>query len=194
MIKKLIIAPVLAVSIIGIMPIGASAEWKKDSNKNYSWVEKGVKAKGWKYINNSWYNFRTDGVMQTGWLKDGEDWYYLWSDGTMAHDTWFTNGAFWYYFDSTGKMLSDSVVVKDRGYDVSKPTFIISKDLDNKDVTNTTTADSKTSATTGTVDNTATTTTTENKASATTATVENTASTAITTDKTSSTSTNTVVK
>ena len=137
--KKVIITSLLVVSIIGVMTTGASAEWKKDSKQNYSWVEKGIKAQGWKYIDNNWYNFREDGVMQTGWIKDGNDWYYLWSDGSMAYNTWLSNGDLWYYFDSTGKMLSDSVAVKNREYDLSKPAFIISKDLDNKVSTTTTT-------------------------------------------------------
>ena len=132
MVKKLIITSLLAVSIIGVMPIGASAEWKKDSKQNYTWVENGVNAKGWKVIDHNWYNFSNDGIMQTGWIKYGESWYYLWSNGTMAHDTWFTNGAFWYYFDSTGKMLQDSVISGNREYDMSQPAFIISKDSDNK--------------------------------------------------------------
>ncbi|BCZ49041.1 hypothetical protein psyc5s11_51080 [Clostridium gelidum] len=137
--RKLIITSLLAVSIIGIMPIGASAEWIKDSKQSYTWVENGVKAQGWKVIDHDWYNFRNDGIMQTGWIKYGESWYYLWSNGTMAHDTWFSNGAFWYYFDSTGKMLTDSATVGNREYDLSTPTFIISNDLGNKVSTTTTT-------------------------------------------------------
>jgi hypothetical protein len=146
--RKLIITSLLAVSIIGIMPIGASAEWKKDSEQRYTWDDNGVKAQGWKVIDHNWYNFRNDGIMQTGWIKYGESWYYLWSDGTMAHDTWFTNGAFWYYFDSTGKMSTDSVDVGNRAYDVSQPAFIISKDSDNKANASTNTVENKVSTTT----------------------------------------------
>ena len=48
MIKKLIISSLVMISTIGITPVAASAAWKEDSHKNYSWIENGVKAKGWK--------------------------------------------------------------------------------------------------------------------------------------------------
>ena len=150
MIKKLIIAPLLAASIIGIMPIGASAEWKKDSQQNYSWVENGQNAKGWKFIDSDWYNFSNDGVMQKGWLRDNGSWYYLWSNGSMAYNTWLSNGDFWYYLDSTGKMVSDSIVVRNREYDF-QPAFIISNDpkaIDTTSVTSTTQASVSVTSTT----------------------------------------------
>jgi glucan-binding YG repeat protein len=126
MVKRMILSLVLAVSLVGVMSVGVSAKWKEDANKNRSWIEKGVIAKGWKQINEKWYNFRSDGVMQTGWLMDNGNWYYFWSDGTMAHDTWLTNGGFWYYFDKDGKMVTKSIVVRDREYDFTEPAIIIS--------------------------------------------------------------------
>lgn len=141
-IKRLAITSLLAVSIVAILPIGASAEWKKDSQKNYYWLENGVKAKGWKLINGSWYNFTNDGKMQVSWIEDNGNWYYLWSNGTMAYDSWLQKPYGWYYFDSTGKMVYDSTTIGKRGYDFTKPAFIISKDLEN--TTNSTTSASVT--------------------------------------------------
>lgn len=129
MVKRIIVSLVLAVSLVGVMSVGASAKWKEDSNKNRSWVENGVMAKGWKQIGRKWYNFRSDGVMKTGWMKDNGNWYYLWSDGTMACDSWLTNGGFWYYFDKDGKMVTDSVIIRNRDYDFTGPAIIISKNV-----------------------------------------------------------------
>ena len=129
-IKRLAITSLLVISIISIMPVGASAEWKKDSQKNCYWVENGVKAKGWKFINGSWYDFRDDGMMQVSWVSDNGNWYYLWSNGTMAYNTWLKKDYGWYYFDPTGKMVYDSTNIGKREYDFTQPAFIISKDLD----------------------------------------------------------------
>lgn len=137
--KKVVVASLLAMSMFAVMPVGASAEWKKDSKQNYYWIEKGVKAKGWKLINGNWYNFRNDGVMQVSWVEDNGNWYYLWANGAMAQDCWLNKAGGWYYFDSTGKMVYDSTVVGKRSYDFTQPELILSKDLDNKTTEETTT-------------------------------------------------------
>ena len=143
MIKKLIMSSLIAISVIGIMPVAASAKWKEDAYKNRSWVEKGVVAKDWKKIDGYWYNFGNNGIMKTGWMMDNGSWYYLWSNGTMAYNTWLTNGGFWYYFDEGGKMVEDSVVVENKEYDFKAPAIIVSKELDDKSKTNTTTSNNK---------------------------------------------------
>jgi len=135
MIKKLIITSLLAISVMGVMPVGASAEWKQDTEKNYNWMENGVKAQGWKFIDGEWYNFRNDGVMQVSWVQDKGNWYYLWSNGSMAHDTWLQNSGSWYYFESTGKMAYTKTTIGDREYDFDQSTFIISNDLNGETTT-----------------------------------------------------------
>ena len=131
-IKKLMVTSLLVMSVMAVMPVGASAEWKKDSEQRYTWVENGAKATGWKMINGNWYNFRHDGVMQVSWVMDNGNWYYLWSDGSMATNTWLNDGGSWFYFDSTGKMVSDSTTIGKRNYDFNLPAFIISNDLGDK--------------------------------------------------------------
>ena len=141
MIKKLIISSLVAISVVGIIPVAASATWKDDASKNRSWVEKGIVAKGWKKIDGEWYSFDNDGRMRTGWMMDNGSWYYLWSNGTMAYNSWLTNGNFWYYLDANGKMISDSVAIENRKYDFTETAIIVSQDVDTSvDKTNTITS------------------------------------------------------
>lgn len=135
MIRRVILSLLLAVSAIGTMSIGASAEWKQDKYQNWTWKEKGVEAKGWKQINGLWYNFGTDGIMKTDWMEDNGEWYYFWSDGSMAYDTWVWNGGFWYFFDENGKMVSDSAIVENRKYDFTAPAIIVSDELNSTSTT-----------------------------------------------------------
>lgn len=130
--KKLVVTSLLTMSIIGMTSVGASAEWKQDSQQNYSWTENGVKAQGWKFISNNWYHFRNDGAMEVSWVQDNGNWYYLWSNGSMASNTWLNRAGGWYYFDSTGKMVYDSTIIGAREYNFKAPAFIFSNDLANK--------------------------------------------------------------
>ncbi|WP_160683740.1 phage tail protein [Clostridium sp. C2-6-12] len=127
--KKLAVVSLIAVSAMGVMPVGASAEWKQDSQNTYYWTEDGVNARGWKNIGNEWYYFSNDGKMQVSWVQTNGNWYYLWSNGMMAHDTWVNSAGGWYYFDSTGKMISDTTNIGKREYDFRAPAIIISNDL-----------------------------------------------------------------
>lgn len=45
MVKRLIISSLLAISVIGIIPVAASATWKQDKYKHSYWVENGIKSK-----------------------------------------------------------------------------------------------------------------------------------------------------
>jgi glucan-binding YG repeat protein len=127
MIKRLVLSLLMVVSVMGITSVGASAEWKQDKYKNWTWVEKGVQAKGWKYIDNNWYNFGNNGTMVKGWMEDNGSWYYFWSNGTMANKCWLWNGGFWYYFDAEGKLVLDSTTVESRKYDFTAPAIITSE-------------------------------------------------------------------
>lgn len=142
MVKKLILSSLLVVSVIGVMPTAASAAWKQDKNKNYNWVENGIKSKGWKQINGDWYYFKEDGSMTTQWLEYNGDWYYFWTNGMMASNSWLKNNGMWYYFDGSGKMIDKKIDIGDKMYDFTAPAIIVSKDENGKEVaTNNTTND-----------------------------------------------------
>ncbi|SFC57937.1 phage tail protein [Clostridium uliginosum] len=139
MIKKLITSLLIAISIIGITPIAASATWKQNSNNTWSWEENGTYIKGWKQIDGEWYNFGNNGIMQTSWMGENGVWYYCWSNGMMAHNSWLTNGGYWYYFDEGGKMVMDKITVDNTIYDFTSPTIITSKSVDSLPVISTST-------------------------------------------------------
>ncbi|WP_026889129.1 N-acetylmuramoyl-L-alanine amidase family protein [Clostridium beijerinckii] len=100
--KKLVACAVAALTIATLSPIGASAEWKQDSNGWWN-TEGSSYSTGWRAINGSWYYFNTDGYMKTGWVNDGGTWYYLQSSGAMKTG-WANDGGTWYYLQSSGAM------------------------------------------------------------------------------------------
>ncbi|NSB13947.1 phage tail protein [Clostridium beijerinckii] len=129
MVKRLIISSLLAISVIGIIPVSASATWKQDKYKHSYWVENGVKAKGWKEINGDWYYFKEDGSITNQWMEYNGNWYYFWTNGVMASNSWLKNNGMWYYFDGSGKLVQDSIIIGDKKYDFTTLTFIFSKYL-----------------------------------------------------------------
>ncbi|MDR3597885.1 cell wall-binding protein [Clostridium sp.] len=82
---KLIVSLLVVASVLSLNQIGASAQWRQDSNgwwnsEGNSWSE------GWECIDGEWYYFDNNGYMKTGWLNDGGKWYYLYNSGAMAKD------------------------------------------------------------------------------------------------------------
>ncbi|OVE69800.1 cell wall-binding protein [Clostridium diolis] len=100
--RKLVACAVAALTIATISPIGASAEWKQDSNGWWN-TEGSSYSTGWRAINGSWYYFDSIGYMKTGWVNDGGTWYYLQSSGEMRTG-WVNDGGTWYYLQSSGAM------------------------------------------------------------------------------------------
>ncbi len=103
MVKKLISSLLIAASVIAILPIGASAEWKEDS-AGWWYADGNSYYTGWKQIDGTWYYFGKDGYMRRGWMQDGKWRYYLQDNGSMA------TGAIWikgkeYDFDSSGRWI-----------------------------------------------------------------------------------------
>ena len=84
--RKIIAMVSVVASIFAIAPMGASAEWKKDSN-GWWYTEGSSWSVGWKDINGEWYYFDKNGYMKTGWVQDKNKWYYLNSSGAMAKNT-----------------------------------------------------------------------------------------------------------
>lgn len=100
--KKIIALAVAALSITALSPVGASAEWKKDS---YGWwnTEGSSYSIGWRLIDGTWYYFDSTGYMKTGWVNDGGTWYYMQSSGAMKTG-WVNDNGTWYYLQSSGAM------------------------------------------------------------------------------------------
>ncbi|OOM10414.1 hypothetical protein [Clostridium saccharobutylicum] len=84
--NKIIALGIVATSVLAINPIGASAEWKQDSNGWWN-TEGSSYSTGWKLIDGKWYYFDSSGYMKTGWIQDGGKWYYLYGSGAMAKNT-----------------------------------------------------------------------------------------------------------
>jgi hypothetical protein len=95
--SKVIASSLVVASVLVLNSIGASAEWKQDSNGWWN-AEGSSWSVGWKDIDGEWYYFDNDGYMKKGWIRDGSKWYYLYSSGAMAKDTTI-NG---YVLDSDG--------------------------------------------------------------------------------------------
>jgi hypothetical protein len=84
--QKVIINSLIVTSVLALSSIGASAEWRQDSNG--WWNSEGSSwSVGWKEIDGEWYYFNSNGYMKTGWLNDNGTWYYLYNSGAMAKNT-----------------------------------------------------------------------------------------------------------
>ncbi|GEP63704.1 hypothetical protein CBE01nite_14720 [Clostridium beijerinckii] len=68
--KKLIAGSLIAVSVLAITPISASAEWKNDST-GWWYTEGGSYSTGWKKIEGKWYYFYASGYMAKNTVIDG---------------------------------------------------------------------------------------------------------------------------
>lgn len=98
--KRIITIGLIATSIFTIVPIGASAEWKHDSNGWWN-AEESSYSVGWKEISGNWYYFDNNGYMKTGWIKYNNKWYYLNNDGSIAKNTTIEG----YILDSNGAWI-----------------------------------------------------------------------------------------
>jgi len=101
--KGIIIIGLIGVSILTIVPINASAEWKQD-NIGWWYTEGNSWSMGWRLMDEKWYYFDDNGYMKTGWVRSGNKWYYLYSSGAMAKNT-SING---YVLDSDGVWIQST--------------------------------------------------------------------------------------
>jgi len=90
--KKIITMGLITTSILAVVPVGASAEWRQSNNGWWYTKANGGYDTGWEKIGDSWYYFDSTGYMKEGWVKGGSNWYYLKGDGTMATGTVLTDG------------------------------------------------------------------------------------------------------
>ena len=80
LLKKMLVLAIMGTTLLTVLPIGASAEWK--SNNSGWWYSKGTGySTGWDLIDNSWYYFNSDGYMAHNTMIDG---YYIDSNGASV--------------------------------------------------------------------------------------------------------------
>lgn len=60
--RKVIVLPIIATSVLAINPIGASASWKQN-NTGWWYTEGSLSATGWNKIDGKWYYFYQNGYM-----------------------------------------------------------------------------------------------------------------------------------
>lgn len=87
---KIIEGSLIALSVLALNPIGASAQWRENST-GWWYSEGSSYAKGLTQIDGKSYYFDSNGYMKTGWINDRnkyyDNWYYCYSNGEMAKDT-----------------------------------------------------------------------------------------------------------
>ncbi len=90
LLKKILCISLLTVSVLGFTSIGASAEWRRNSDS-------------------SWNYYKLDGTKVTGWLKDVDGkYYYLDDNGVMLTNKWIDN----YYVGVDGAWITNTTIVK----------------------------------------------------------------------------------
>lgn len=87
--RKILASTMVAVSILALNPIGASAAWKKDT-LGWWYTEGNSYATGWRLINGNWYYFYSDGYMASDTIIDG---YYLNSSGAWTNNISYMSSA-----------------------------------------------------------------------------------------------------
>jgi Uncharacterized protein with SCP/PR1 domains len=100
---KMTSAVIMAATIATLSPLKASAEWRQNDDRTWSYKEGNKVAKGWKNISNEWYYFNESGRMKTDWTYDKGNWYYLNNSGVMQ-EGWNNINGIWYYFNNSGVM------------------------------------------------------------------------------------------
>ncbi|AQR95885.1 leucine-rich repeat domain-containing protein [Clostridium saccharoperbutylacetonicum] len=124
---KVIASTLVAASVLALIPIGANAEWRQDS-EGWWYAESGKWAVGWRVINGNLYYFDSKGYMAQGKPNDfGE------KDG-LNDDGQFTNVSIhgvWAFCKQTGEIVAylgsdsnveiptkiDNVIVTSIGYE-----------------------------------------------------------------------------
>lgn len=80
---KVLASLLVAASLLTLNPIGASAEWRQDTN-GWWYAEGSSWATGWREIGGKWYHFNTEGYMTKNKVIDG---YVLGADGAWIQNT-----------------------------------------------------------------------------------------------------------
>ena len=134
--KKMISINVAVLTLLTLVPIKASAEWIKNYNDSWNYIEGSSYAIGWKQINGIWYYFDSFGQMQTGWIQSDGKWYYADLSGAMQTGVIQIEGAI-YFFASNGAMQTGNCVINgilyefnDKGIFIGTSVLVPSKAFD----------------------------------------------------------------
>jgi hypothetical protein len=79
---KVIALATITIVVLALKPIGASAEWKQDSNGWWN-IEGSSYSVGWRLIDGKWYYFNSDGYMAHDTTVNG---YSIGSDGVWVQN------------------------------------------------------------------------------------------------------------
>lgn len=112
--KNLVAVALMAMTIVTVSPVTASAAWKQDSNGWWN-TEGNSYSIGWRNINGSWYYFDSIGYMKTGWVNDNGVWYYMQPSGAMKTG-WVNDNNAWYHLAPSGSMETGLVQVDNKTY------------------------------------------------------------------------------
>lgn len=126
--KNLIVASVVTSTMIALTPVGASAEWFKNYQGNWSYSEGYSYATGWRYISGTWYFFDDLGQMRTGWIYSSGEWYYADLSGAMQSGVIQIEGII-YLFNQSGAMQKGSCIINGKLYNLNDNGVFIGSDV-----------------------------------------------------------------
>lgn len=108
---KIITMTLAVISIVALNPMGASAEWRQDSNG--WWYSEGSNwATGVRVIDGKKYFFDKDGYVNTGWKKKGGDWYYY-NDYGFKKTGWIEDRGKKYFLDTDAGFMYTNYAIDD---------------------------------------------------------------------------------
>jgi len=126
--RKLIVAGVVASTIITLAPVGASAAWINNYNGSWSYTEGYSYATGWRQISGVWYFFDSFGQMRTGWIFSNGEWYYADLSGAMQTGIIQIEGKI-YLFSESGAMQRGNCVINSKFYSFNENGICIGNDM-----------------------------------------------------------------
>ncbi|WP_244834546.1 InlB B-repeat-containing protein [Clostridium sp. BJN0001] len=114
-ISKLTALALLSSAITTAFPKGVSAEWMRNYNGTWNYIESGVSSIGWKYIGGRWYYFDKNRQMQTGVIQIEGKIYIFGEDGALLLNSAAIDGEF-YNINSRGEVKGDNLPTPKRAF------------------------------------------------------------------------------
>lgn len=114
-------------TVLACSPVAVYADWYKNNDGSWNYIDEGAIVNGWKLIQSKWYFFDENGIMKTGWVNYEGNWYYMDQNGVMQTGMISVNEKR-YILDSNGKMLMGNVMYGNQSYKLATSGEIISED------------------------------------------------------------------